>query len=241
MHRPKIRGFTLIELLVVIGIIAILAGMLLPALSKAKESARRIACNNNLKQINLAFLMYVGESSDTIPTPSNSQRWTTLLLPFYVNTNLLRCPSDVPTPYSLGMDDSDITKHPADAAPRTYIMNAWDDYFRDPETTNTSLKEMVFADPSESISYGEKLGDAPPAGSGPQLTLGQFYLNYFSNDVWTQLNERRHSAGADNKSGGSNYAFVDGSVRYVKFGGTFSPVNMWAVTPEGRALGMTSP
>ncbi|MDB6028686.1 MAG: prepilin-type N-terminal cleavage/methylation domain [Verrucomicrobiales bacterium] len=225
----------MIELLVVIAIIAILAGMLLPSLSKAKESGRRIACNNNLRQLDLSFLMYVDDNEDTIPTPSNVDRWTTLLLPGYRTTNILRCPSDVPNPYSLGMDDANPAAHPADAAPRTYIMNAWDDYFRDLDTTNHPLKEILIADASSSIVLGEKIGDAPSAPNTGQQTLGQFYLNYLSGDVWTQLNERRHSSGSkDSENGGSNYAFVDGSVRFIKFGQTFTPINMWAVTPEGR-------
>lgn len=67
MHANKMKGFTLIELLVVIAIIAILASILFPVFAKAREAARSTSCLSNIKQLGLAFQMYIGDNDDGFP------------------------------------------------------------------------------------------------------------------------------------------------------------------------------
>jgi prepilin-type N-terminal cleavage/methylation domain-containing protein/prepilin-type processing-associated H-X9-DG protein len=107
----KRKGFTLIELLVVIAIIAILAAILFPVFSRAREQARKTACLSNTKQIGTAFQMYMQDWDETFPYApkpcwsgmTNKQTWlfwTEMLYPYLKNWAVYSCPSMRPDSHS---------------------------------------------------------------------------------------------------------------------------------------------
>jgi len=83
----KKRGFTLIELLVVIAIIAILAAILLPALARAREAARRASCQSNVKQMGLAIFMYANNNREYLPAQQSNQDLTPTIWGAWSDTN----------------------------------------------------------------------------------------------------------------------------------------------------------
>jgi prepilin-type N-terminal cleavage/methylation domain-containing protein/prepilin-type processing-associated H-X9-DG protein len=251
LTRRFLDGFTLIELLVVIAIIAILASLLLPTLSKAKEEGRRINCTSNLKQLTLCWEMYADDNQGVL-APNNwidyegqgggfnqSMSWCNgdartdtntvnimagLLYPYNKSTGIYHCPSDVST-----VVDANGNPLPQ-ARTRSYNMSQSVNglgLYVDP-SYNGGLAVDVTQPCFEKLS---QVTNPPPSRlfvfiDENEETLQDDQFGYpmpnYDPGVWWDMPSNRHNQGAD-------LSFADGHVEYWRW-----KVPMLDTLPNGQ-------
>ncbi len=213
-HR---RAFTLIELLVVISIIALLVGILLPALSTARGSARRIACASNVRQVMLAISIYADNFKQVLPPlhsgpPADWNDWSGLLVDGGVvsDERMFKCPDDQVLRNPAYEDESDRSYGANDMRFNHVYLTAND--YRSPWPrylgNNNTYRDMPPAKfdevPAHVFIIGENYGEPSIAGSRAKVHEPNFEsLMFRAADV--------------HQSSGGNYGFGDGHVEFMSY------------------------
>ena len=201
-------GFTLVELLVVIAIIALLLGVLMPSLRRARASAVRLGCANNLKQIDLAVHMYLDGNEETYPCAQDpvstdppywlwmGRGWRSFIEP-YLGGNI-----DPNSPSILLCPHDRAAKEKYESTSYAYSMS----FYHSPEQIDAmSSPAETYSNPQPSIGQ-RRANVARPSG---KILIGEWLSNHAAID---------EDRGWWCWEGSRNFLFADGQVRFLKAG-----------------------
>lgn len=227
MHKRK--GFTLIELLVVIAIIALLMGILMPALQRVRKQGRFIVCRSNLKEYGVAGTMYLSDNDEKFP---NAQRWLYdiggeiivpcrwhdpsvkpdgVLWPYLADMDVHMCPEFYVLARSIGANHPQHDpKIPIDPQ-FSYSMNAFLGFRGFGNESGIVIKSTEVKHPSEVIFFSEENCWTIPGISALALNNNILYIRDGDNP-WNSIATYHQTKGSDLNSGVANIVFVDGSV-----------------------------
>ncbi len=215
-------GFTLIELLVVIAIIALLAAILFPVFSRARENARKTSCLNNMKQIGLATMQYTQDYDESMvkiwttygPGNTNVMWWQDVLQPYMKSYQLVRCPSQNPS-------SSYIVNRPA-GFPNPLLTS----YVGNNVYTDAAGAAVLYPPLRAGSGVGRSLADfEDPTGT---IAFTEVRIGNMEIFEWNQTDlgsaprvDKRHLEGC-------NFVFSDGHVKWLRQ----SQPYMWTLQKE---------
>jgi prepilin-type N-terminal cleavage/methylation domain-containing protein/prepilin-type processing-associated H-X9-DG protein len=221
LNNPnKVRAFTLIELLVVIAIISILAAILFPVFASAREKARQTTCLSNQNQIGLALLQYEQDYDDHIvpfDAGDSAFSWSyqylyNQVLDTYIkDSNVWTCP------------DGAVTGSGANATLRSIVMN--NNVAVTISPTASSLTLAGIDEPANLIVVTD--GQPMPLNSNFSATAYGYYACYAALEIAAGTAPSGPESPSVRHSGGSNYTFADGHVKWMHPAATITPQDLW--------------
>lgn len=216
------RGFTLVELLVVIAMVAVLAAMLLPVLSRARESARKAACQSNLRQIGTAFRLYASDYDELYPCNGDrnlwmGRNWRVVLQSYLPGGRMQSLPPGYPQPVQV--QHSDVLLCPSDERAvqvwerTSYAYSAA--FFHTPEQINSlaSILQGSSCANWQAIVRGIQSLPTVPQSEASVVFPAQKALSA----EWLSNHDKfSGDCGFWSWDGSANYLFADGHVKFLR-------------------------